>query len=221
MATASYTLDVAEIIEEAFERASGGTRALKSGYDYKTARRSLGLLMMEWANRGLNLWTFEEGTVQLVAGTANYNLPADTVDLAEVHTRISGIDLPVVRISVSTYASIPNKTSSGRPVQYYIQRSTTTPVLHLWPVPDTNDTLVYWRLRRIQDVGADGAATMDVPFRFVPALIAGLAAQIAQKIPEGTERAIPLMTAYEQAFALAADEDREKATVRFVPRASR
>lgn len=228
MATsASFTMDLAEIIEEAFERASGGSRELRSGYDYRTARRSLNLLTMEWANRGLNLWTVEEGSISLTQGVGEYTLPADTVDLMEYYTRqnegtSSQVDLAMSRVSVSTHAALPNKLIQGRPTQLYIQRSTVAPVIHVWPLPD-NDAykLIYWRLRRIQDAGSTGADTMDVPFRFVPALIAGLAFHIAQKIPQGESRAQLLNAAYEQAFSLAADEDREKATVRFVPRIRR
>jgi len=220
-------MDLAEIIEEAFERASGGTRELRSGYDYKTAKRSLNMLMMEWANRGLNLWTFEEGSVALVQGTSAYVMPADTVDLIEFSIRqnegtTNQTDLPMQRVSVSTHAAIPNKLVQGRPTQVFVQRGVTAPTVNVWPIPDTNTyKLVYWRLRRIQDAGETGAATMDVPFRFVPAMVAGLAFHIAQKIPQGEARAQLLNAAYEQAFSLAADEDRDRSTIRFVPRIRR
>lgn len=227
MATAAYTMDLAEIIEEAFERASGGTRELRSGYDYKTAKRSLNMLMMEWANRGLNLWTFEEGSQALAKGDGEYTMPADTVDLIEFYIRqnegTSGqTDLAMSRVSVSTHAAIPNKLVQGRPTQVFVQRSTAAPVVHVWPLPDNdNYKLIYWRLRRIQDAGATGADVMDVPFRFVPAMVAGLAFHIAQKIPQGEQRAVLLGQAYEAAFSLAADEDRDRSTVRFVPRVRR
>ncbi len=218
--TTDFTLDFTEIAEEAFERAG---REMRSGYDLRTARRSMNLMMIEWQNRGINLFTVEQGTISLVAGTATYNLPADTIDLLEHVVRTgSGSnqqDLSISRISVSTYATIPSKTATGRPIQVWIERLRDNPKVTLWPVPDTAQpyTLVYWRLRRIQDAGS-GVQTPDVNFRFFPCLVAGLAYYIAMKIPELTER-LPLLKAdYDEQFDLAAGEDREKASVRFVPR---
>jgi hypothetical protein len=218
--TTDFTLDFTEIAEEAFERAG---REMRSGYDLRTARRSMNLMMIEWQNRGINLFTVEQGTIPLIAGTATYNLPADTIDLLEHVVRTgSGSnqqDLSISRISVSTYATIPSKTATGRPIQVWIERLRDNPKVTLWPVPDTAQpyTLVYWRLRRIQDAGS-GVQTPDVNFRFFPCLVAGLAYYIAMKIPELTER-LPLLKAdYDEQFDLAAGEDREKASVRFVPR---
>lgn len=219
MATSSYTLDLTDIIEEAFERATGGARSLQTGYDYRTARRSLNILTMEWANRGLNLWTLEQGTIPLTKGMASYQLPADTIDVVEFALRINGVDQNIERCSVSTYASIANKAQTGRPQQVYVQRAYPNPSITVWPVPDSDDyTFVGWRMRRIQDAGAPGTQTMDVPFRFIPALIAGLAFHIAQKVTEGEHRAEALKLEYELQYELAALEDREKATVRIVPR---
>jgi hypothetical protein len=218
--TTDFTLDFTEIAEEAFERAG---REMRSGYDLRTARRSMNLLLIEWQNRGINLFTVEQGTISLVAGTATYNLPADTIDLLEHVVRTgSGSnqqDLSISRISVSTYATIPNKTATGRPIQIWIERLRDNPKATVWPVPDTAQpyTLVYWRLRRIQDAGS-GVQTPDVNFRFFPCLVAGLAYYIAMKMPELAER-VPLLKAdYDEQFNLAAGEDREKASVRFVPR---
>jgi hypothetical protein len=128
-------------------------------------------------------------------------------------------DLTITRISVSTYATIPNKLSTGRPIQIYIDRQTTTPQITVWPVPDTSTTysLVYWRLRRVQDAGA-GVNTMDVPFRFLPALVSGLAYYLALKIPGGMERLQELKSQYDEVWANAAGEDHDKASVRLVPR---
>ncbi len=174
--TATFNLDLVELVEEAFERAGGEVR---SGYDLRTARRSLNLLLADWANRGLNLWTFEEGSVSLVAGTATYALPADTVDIIEHVLRTgsgaSQSDMTMTRTSVSTYAAIPNKLATGRPLQLLVTR-TATPTVTVWPVPDGGGpyTLRYWRLRRLQDAGT-GVQTQDVPFRFLPALVAALA----------------------------------------------
>jgi hypothetical protein len=224
--TASYNPTLEEIIEDAFERATGGTRTLQSGYDYRTARRSLNFLAMEWANRGVNLWTVEQGIIPLVAGVPSYQLPADTVDLIEYMLRTGSDttqrDVPLQRISVSTFANIPNKTQKGAPTQIMVQRVAPHPILTLWPIPNSASmSLVSWRLRRIQDAGANGAATVDIPFRFIPAMVAGLAFHLSQKLKEGEGRAVLLKQEYEAEFDLASLEDREKATLRLVPRIAR
>jgi hypothetical protein len=220
--TATFNMDLTELVEEAFERAGS---ELRSGYDLRTARRSLNLMFTDWANRGINLWTVEQGSQVLTAGTGTYTLPADTVDLLEHVIRTDSgstanqADLSLTRISVSTYSSIPNKLTTGRPVQVYIDRQTAAPTVNLWPVPDTAETytLVYWRLRRIQDAG-NGVNTMDVPFRFLNCLTAGLAYYLALKLPNGLERIGLLKQQYDEAWELAATEDREKATFQLVPR---
>jgi len=220
--TTAFNLDLTELVEEAFERAGS---ELRSGYDLKTARRSLNLMFADWANRGLNMWTFEQGSITLVPGTATYNLPADTVDLLEHVIRTGAgsastqADLTITRISVSTYATIPNKLQQARPIQIWIERLQEIPRVTVWPVPDntTTYTLVYWRLRRIDDAGT-GVNTMDVPFRFIPCMVAGLAYYLALKLPSGAPRMDILKQQYDEAWALASEEDREKASVRFVPR---
>lgn len=217
--TTNFNLDVGEIIIEAYERA--GVMVL-SGNDYRTARRSIDLLMQEWANRGLNLWTVEAGTQVLSQGTATYNLAADTVDLIQTELRTgtgdNQQDYSLDRISVATYATIPNKLVEGRPVQIYVNRQI-TPNFTVWPVPDGVETytLAYWRLRRIQDTGTPASNTMDLPFRFLPALCAGLAYYVAMKKPQSLERVVPLRAAYEEQWKLAADEDRDRSSVRFIP----
>jgi hypothetical protein len=218
---ANFNLDLSEIVEEAFERAGG---ELRSGYDLRTARRSLNLLFADWANRGINMWTFEQGTINLIPGQATYDLPTDTVDLLEHVIRTGAgnastqADLTITRISVSTYATIPNKLQQARPIQIWVERLD-TPRVTLWPVPDNSQTyqLVYWRLRRIQDAG-DGVNTMDMPFRFIPCMVAGLAYYLALKVPGAMERLPVLKMQYEEAWQLAADEDRDKSAVRWVPR---
>ena len=219
--TTAFNPDFTEIAEEAWERAG---REMRSGYDLRTARRSMNLLTIEWQNRGINMWTIDEGTVALTTGTASYNLPADTIDLMEqvVRTGAGNVstqsDLNISRISVSTYSSIPNKISQGRPIQVYVDRGRDNPSITVWPVPDSNDyTLVYWRMRRIQDAGA-GAETADMNFRFLPCLMAGLAYYIAMKEPDLMPRVPMLQAEYEKQFDLAAGEDREKATLSLVPR---
>ena len=218
--TATFDLDLTELVEEAFERAGS---EMRSGYDLRTARRSLNLMFTDWANRGINMWTIEQGTIPMVAGTGTYNLPSDTVDLIEHVIRTgsgtSQADLSVSRISVSTYASIPNKLTTGRPIQVYIDRVSPTPTVNMWPVPDTAQTytLVYWRLRRIQDAGG-GVNTMDVPFRFLNCMVAGLAYMLSMKVPGGMDRVGLLKQQYDEAWELAATEDRDKSSSRFVPR---
>jgi hypothetical protein len=215
-------MDFTEIAEEAWERAG---REMRSGYDLRTARRSMNLMTIEWQNRGINLWTIDEGTVSLTKGTATYNLPADTIDLLEQVVRTgSGTtqqDLTVSRISVSTFATIPNKTDTGRPIQVFIERLRDQPRITVWPVPSSNDyTFVYWRLRRIEDAGS-GTQTADMNFRFLPCLVAGLAYHIAMKVPDLAPRVDMLKAEYEAQFVLAAGEDREKTPFRFVPNVMR
>ena len=219
--TSSFNLDLTEIVEEAFERVGS---ELRTGYDLKTARRSMNLMFADWANRGLNMFTYEQGSIPLVAGQATYNLPADTVDLLEhvIRTGAGNVstqaDLTITRISVSTYATIPNKLQQARPIQVWIERLN-TPRITVWPIPDNTQpyTFVYWRLRRIQDAG-QGINTMDMPFRFLPCMVAGLAYYLALKVPGGAERLGILKQQYDEAWELASTEDREKAAVRFVPR---
>ena len=219
--TATFNLDLSEIVEEAFERAGS---ELRTGYDLRTARRSLNLLFADWANRGINMWTFEQGSITLVPGTATYDLPTDTVDLLEhvIRTGAGSVstqaDLTITRISVSTYATIPNKLQQARPIQVWVERLL-TPRITVWPVPDDSQTytFVYWRMRRIDDAG-NGVNTMDVPFRFLPCLVAGLAYYLALKIPSGVNRLDILKAQYDEAWELASTEDRETAALRFVPR---
>ena len=295
---ATFNLDLTELVEETFERAGS---EMRTGYDLRTARRSLNLLFADWANRGINMWTFEQGTINLVPGQNNYPLPSDTVDLLE-HVIRTGAgssstqsDLTITRISVSTYATIPNKLQQARPIQVWIQRlngqtsavgttlttsisSTDTtivvasavglpatgfvqigtetigygyitgstlynctrgqnnttaashtagvsvyvqnlPSITVWPTPDNSTTyqFVYWRMRRIDDAGG-GVNTMDVPFRFLPCMVAGLAYYLALKVPNGAQRLEILKAQYDEAWEYAATEDREKAADRFVPR---
>jgi len=239
--TSSFNLDLSEIVEEAFERCGS---ELRSGYDMRTARRSMNLLFADWANRGINMWTIEQGTINLVQGQNTYDLPVDTVDLIEHQIRTGAgnqytqADLTITRISVDTYTTIPNKLSQGRPIQVWIQRmsgakypaglgpngtNTVTnvdnPQITVWPTPDGSQPyqFVYWRLRRIQDAG-DGVNTFDVPFRMIPCLAAGLAYYMALKIPGAEARLPVLKQQYDEAWEMAATEDREKAAQRFVPR---
>jgi hypothetical protein len=299
-----FNLQLDELVEEAFERAG---RELRTGYDLRTATRSLNIMFAEWANRGINMWTIESGQIVLTPGQNTYALPNDTIDLLEhvIRTQANSIsnqaDLTITRISVSTYATLPNKLQQARPIQVWIQRfnaqtspinatlsssisaTDTTisitdvtglppggfikidneiinygyitqntnavsgtlnncfrgqqntiavshtagatiywqqvPAISVWPTPDSSQqyTFVYWRLRRTQDAGG-GVNIMDVPFRFIPPMAAGLAYYVAGKIPEGMERLPILKAQYDEAWELAAYEDHEKASLRFVPR---
>lgn len=228
--TSTFNLDIAELIEEAFERCG---KELRSGYDFRTARRSLNLLTIEWANRGINLWTVEQGSIPMVQGTITYDLPIDTIDLLD-HVIRTGSgqnqnDINISRIAEPTYATIPNKNATGRPIQVWINRQSgadypTTgikyPQINVWPAPDQNSyyTFVYWRLRRIQDTGT-GPKTQDIPFRLLPAMVAGLAYYLSIKLQDvPPDRINMLKMDYEQQYQLAADEDREKAPIRLVPR---
>jgi len=297
--TTSFNLDVNDLIEEAFERCG---KELRTGYDFRTARRSLNLLTIEWANRGINLWTVEQGVIPMVTGQAMYPIPVDTIDLMDTVIRQNNgtsnqIDINISRIAEPTYMSLPNKLAQGRPIQVYINRqsgqenlsgallsanvsSTDTtitltstnglasagfikigtetisypnvsgnqllncargqnnttaaahttgatitvqnlPCINVWPTPNapgSQYTFVYYRLRRIQDAGS-GIYVQDIPFRFIPCMVAGLAYQLSTKLPDVDMNRIPMLKMdYEEQFRLAAEEDREKAPIRFVPR---
>lgn len=221
--TTDFNLDLNEAVEEAFERCGS---ELRTGYDLRTARRSLNLLLADWANRGVNLWTVTQGTINLTQGTNTYNLPTDTVDLLEHVVRTGAgnvstqIDLTITRISVSTYSSIPNKLQQARPIQVWVNRQSPTPTITVWPTPDQTGVyqFVYWYLRRLQDAGAGGTYTQDVPFRFLPCLVAGLSYYLSMKIPGALERMPALKLQYDEAWQNAAGEDQDKSAVRFVPR---
>jgi hypothetical protein len=236
--TTSFNLDLNDLVEEAFERCG---QELRTGYDLRTARRSLNLLTIEWANRGINLWTIEQGVIPLVQGVNTYDLPDDTIDLLEHQIRTNAgqqnnqTDITISRISVSTYSTIPNKLAQSRPIQVWVNRQSgatyptgnnpdRNPQITVWPTPDQGTVgnpyynFVYWRMRRIQDAG-NGVNTQDIPFRFLTAMVAGLSYYLSIKLPGvDPQRIAGLKADYEEQFDLAAQEDREKAPVRFIPR---
>ena len=300
--TTAFNLDMNDLIEEAYERCG---MEVRSGYDFRTARRSLNLLTIEWANRGINLWTVEQGQIVMNTQQAIYALPVDTIDILDAVTRTNNgsqsnqIDINLSRISESTYITIPNKNTTGRPIQMWVNRQSggssvipqttlaaaitstdqttitltnasnlptqgfinigsetigyqnivgnqilnawrgqngttaTThsngadvfnnqlPSINVWPTPNppgNQYTLVYYRMRRIQDAGG-GVRTQDIPFRFIPCMVAGLAYYLSIKLPGVEPMRIPMLKAdYEQQWTLAEQEDREKAAIRFVPR---
>jgi hypothetical protein len=236
--TTAFNPDLNELMEEAFERCGV---EMRTGYHFRTARRSLNLMITEWANRGINLWTVEQGQIPLIQGQYVYDLPNDTVDLLEHVIRTnpgqigSQTDINISRISVSTYSTIPNKITQGRPIQVWVNRrsgQTTNlvgatpqaPQINVWPSPDQGTVsapfyyFVYWRLRRMVDAGT-GVNVEDIPFRFQNCMVAGLAYMLAMKLPEvDPNRIAMLKMQYDEAWDLAASEDREKAPDRFVPR---
>jgi len=227
--TSTFNLNLNDLVEEAFERCGA---ELRTGYDLRTARRSLNLLTIEWANRGINLWTIEQGSIPMVQGQIVYDLPVDTIDLLEhvirTQTGEQQTDITINRISIDTYSTIPNKNAQGRPIQVWINRQSGAdypvdgvayPNINVWPAPDQSNyyTFVYWRLRRLQDAG-DGVTTQDIPFRFIPCMVAGLAYHLSLKIPGALERSQMLKAEYEELWQQAADEDREKAPLRIAPR---
>lgn len=217
--TYTFTLDLGEILEEAFERAG---LEMRSGYDYRTGRRSADLLLLEWQNRGINLWTIQSDTIDLVDGTARYQLDDNALDAVEVIVRTgSGVtqtDTSIERISISRFVSLVSKNSEGQPHSYYLERTPSGVFLNLWPVPndDDNDLVVYY-MSRIQDVGSVASNNADLPARFLPALIAGLAYYISMKRPESSARAPLLKAVYEEQLNLAEEAHREKAAWRLVP----
>jgi hypothetical protein len=238
--TTAFNPDLNEIFEEAFERCG---LELRTGYDFRTARRSLNFLIGEWANRGINLWTVEQGSIPMVQEQIVYDLPVDTIDLFDQVIRTQSgqqgqTDINISRISADTYLTIPNKKAQGRPIQVWINRqsgatypvggrpegtnSTTGvdhPSINVWPAPDQNNfyIFVYFRLRRLQDAGS-GTTTQDIPFRMLPPLVAGLAYYMSLKIPGALERSGMLKSMYDESWQQAADEDREKAPLRLAPR---
>jgi len=207
----NFELDVTEYIEEAFERCG---REVRTGYDIKTAKRSMNLLFADWANRGLNSWTIEQSTQALVAGTAEYTLGSDTIDILSAVIRRSDVDYSIERLSRDDYLAVPNKTTQGRPSQWFLDRQI-APVLKLWPVPENStDVVVFDRLVRMDD--ADTAQnTVEMPFRFYPCLAAGLAYYIA--IKKAPDRVQLLKAVYEEEMERAISMDRDRASFNIVP----
>jgi hypothetical protein len=206
-----FALDVSDIIEEAYERCG---LEVRTGYDARTARRSMNLMFADWANRGINLWTVRQNTITLTQGQATETLAADVVDLLEVVVRRSGTDYDLNKIGRGDYLSIPNKTTEGRPSQYYFNRQI-SPQITMWPTPENStDQIVYYYIRRIED--ADALVNdVELPFRFLPCAVAGMAYYIALK--KAPERIQLLKTVYEEEFQRAADEDEDRVSLKLQP----
>ena len=214
--TNTFNLDIIDTIEEAYELAG---RDLRGGYDMRTARRSLDLLMREWGNRGINFWTINEVQVPVLSGDTTLTLAQNTIDVLDAvwrtNTGMNQNDRILTRMSVVDWSQTANKLTVGLPSQYYIAR-VVPPVMTIWPVPTSGGTLVYWGLRSIQDVGGY-ENTMDIPPRFLTAMVFGLAKYLAMKIPEGGAKLQMLTEEYERQYVLASEEDRERAPFRLVP----
>ena len=206
-----FNLDVGEIIEEAYERCG---LEVRTGYDARTARRSLNLMFADWANRGINMWTVEQGTITLTQGQATETLLPDVVDVLEIVLRRGNTDYEVERISRGDYVTLPNKTTQGRPSQFWFNRQI-DPVINLWAVPENStDQIIYYYVQRIED--ADTLVnTTDMPFRFYPCMVAGLAYYLAMK--RAPERLQLLQSVYEEEFQRAADEDEDRVPLKLQP----
>jgi hypothetical protein len=206
-----FELNVAEYIEEAFERCG---LEVRTGYDLKTAKRSLNLMLAEWANRGLNQWTIKQRTVSLVESDGQYDLGTDVIDVLSIVVRRNGTDYALDRISRDSYLSIPNKSTQGRPNQFFLDRQI-TPNLKVWPIPENStDVLYYDALTRIDDADTQ-VNTLDMPFRFYPCLAAGLAYYISLK--RAPQRIELLKALYEEEFERAITEDRDRASFQIQP----
>ena len=210
----NFELDVADYIEEAFERCG---LEVRTGYDLQTARRSLNIMLAEWANRGLNQWTIEQKTQSLTANDSDYSLGTDIIDILSAVVRRSGTDFSMSRISRDNYLAIPTKTTTGRPTQFFLDRQI-TPNLKIWPAPENStDTIVYDALTRIQDANS-AINTMEIPFRFYPCLTAGLAYYISMK--KAPDRIQLLKSVYEEEFERAIGEDRDRSSFNVTPQLS-
>ena len=206
-----FELDVADYIEEAFERCG---LEVRTGYDLKTAKRSLNLMFADWANRGLNQWTIEQRTFTVTSNDGNYDLANDVIDILSLVVRRSGTDFALDRISRDEYLNIPTKSTQSRPTQFFVDRQI-TPVLKMWPLPDNStDVVIYDALTRLDDADTY-VNTIGVPFRFYPALAAGLAYYIS--IKRAPDRMQILKSLYEEEINRAMDEDRDRASFRVAP----
>jgi len=211
--TTTFNISIDEIIEEAYERCGVRTN---SGHDLRSARRSLNLLFSEWGNRGVNLWKVKSKTETLVNGQSTYTTPDDCNDVLEaVVTVTGGNQQSLTKISRSEYIAIPNKSQTGTPSQYYVDRQI-TPTISLYLAPNTSQVtnIFYYYLARIEDAG-NYDRTSDLPFRFYPCMVSGLAFYLAQKV--APDRIQPLKLYYEDELKRALDEDGQRTSVYISP----
>ena len=208
-----FDLNAAEIIEEAYERCG---LEVRTGYDARTARRSMNLMLADWANRGVNLWTVRQQTTTLTAGTATITLNSNVVSVLEAVIRRDNTDYDLELISRGDYLSIPTKTTSGRPSQFFFNRLV-APEITLWPEPDNStDQIIFYYLERMDDFD-NLTNTADMPFRFLPSLVAGLAYYLSVK--RAPDRIQLLKALYEEEFDRALSEDQERTGLTLVPSA--
>lgn len=220
--TTTFNLDIGDILEEAYDLCG---MEIRSGYDYRSAKRALNLVFLEWQNKGLNLWTVQEGSQTLTAGTGRYVLSGDELDVIEAFLRTDDgdtakqSDLTMSRISVSQYSHLTNKLTQGRPIQYWIEKDPSAIAINVWPVPDDAVTykIGYYYIQRVEDTGSPASNNVDIPSRFIPCMAAGLAYYISVKRPEVSDRAPLLKQIYDEQWNLAADADRDKSSFYMVP----
>jgi len=206
-----FELDVADYIEEAFERCG---LEVRTGYDLKTAKRSMNLMFADWANRGLNQWTIAQRNFTVTQGDGNQTLGTDVIDILSLVIRRDGTDYALNRISRDEYLNIPTKSTVARPTQFFVDRQI-NPVLQMWPLPDNNTDVVYYDALVRMDDADNYTNTAQVPFRFYPALAAGLAYYISMK--RAPDRSQMLKAVYEEELNRAMDEDRDRASFRIAP----
>lgn len=208
----TFSLEFAEIIAEAWERCQFNPQVV-DGETARSARRSLNLAFVSWANRGLHLWTIERGTFTCVTGTSSYTLPVGTIDITDVNRYASGTEYPMAPLGRSDYAALPVKTTRGAANQYWCERIQPLPVLHLYPTPDNStDTIIYYRIRALQDASA-AAQTPDAPQQWLDAICAELAARMATKLVKEKVLRDDLRTAADIAYAVATSNDRERVSM--------
>jgi len=215
--TFAFNLDLIDVFEEAYEMVG---IEMRNGYDARTAKRSLDLLMKEWGNRGVNLWALEQVVTPVAIGEQSITLPVDTIDVLDAVWRTGDgpgqFDRSMTRISVMEWSHMANKTMDGQPSEYYINRLSPNQVMYIWPVPTDPGSLVYWKMRQMQDAGSY-SNTVDIPSRFLPALTSGLAYYLAIKTPSAGERLPIIQREYERQFQYAYETDRERASLWLTP----
>jgi len=209
--TQNFALNVADVIEEAYELIG---LEVRTGYDARKARRSLNIMFQDWTNRGINLWKVAQVNETMVAGFALYPMNAYDLDILEAIVRRDGTDYSLERITREEYFNLPNKAQQGRPTQIYVER-TATPSFYVWPTPDNStDIVLTHRIQRIQDANTL-TNDLDVPSRFIPAMVSGLAYYMALK--NAPDRVALMKSIYEEDFARAANEDSERGSLRLRP----
>lgn len=209
--TTNFKLDVSDVIEEAYELIG---LEMRTGYDARKARRSLNVMFQDWANRGINLWKVEQVSESMIEGQSQYQMDGGDIDVLEAVVRRDGTDYTLERITREDYLNLPQKSQTGRPTQIYVQR-TAVPSFYVWPTPENNtDAVISYRIRRIEDANSL-TNDVDVPSRFIPPMVTGLAYYLSMKA--APERAQAMKMVYEEDFARAANEDSERGSLYIRP----